>query len=77
MPTKEEVQKVPTHATKWFINRLHVSTTDEEIREKMTELIDKAPEPFTDYQRRATIRYAIAVHHTNINLYNSVVTGRF
>lgn len=74
MPRKIEGKPLPAADIRWLVNRLHVSTSAQEIREDFTR---RTQAGCTDSERERIIRYALHVHAHNNQLYYDVVTGRF
>lgn len=68
-------RRVPRGNLRWLINKLHVSTSDEAIEADIRRRCQENPD-FTAALILASVRYALAVHHSNQDLYHRVTSGR-
>jgi hypothetical protein len=66
-------QVLPLGQLRWVVDRLHVSTTDDEV---MTEITKRMPRNrFTQQQIDEAVTFALQVHRENRELYTMVMTG--
>jgi hypothetical protein len=62
-----------TGMIRMIVDRLHVSVSDDEIVADFNRRLDHGD--WNAHERRRVIQYALAVHHTNQQLYRTVMRG--
>lgn len=67
---------IPKQAIEWFVNRLHVSVTDEEVRADVRKRTNGVDPAWPEAKIVEAEEYAVKHHHKNQELYQRVVTGR-
>ncbi len=60
------IHDIPKQQIRWLVNRLHVSTSDEDVSKHITERMKDTQ--WTPGAIKAAGAYAIKVHHDNQNL---------
>ena len=68
--------QIPKASIEWLVNRLHVSTTDEEVATDMRRRVRTATPDVTAAVEKRIVAYALKCHHKNQGLYRAVVSGR-
>lgn len=68
--------KIPTGAIEWLVNRMHVSTTDDEVRKEIARRTE-GKEEWTPELIKQAQEYAVSVHNRNQDLYTDVMRGKF
>lgn len=66
-------REIPKGQIRWLVGQMHVSTTEEEIREDILSRSVKWPQE----AREEAVKYALKCHRENQGLYHAVMTGRF
>ena len=66
---------IPKGQIGWIVDRMHVSTTDDELAAEIRRRADPA-KGWTEAKIKAAIRIAIAHHNKNRELYRFVMRGR-
>lgn len=64
---------VPIGEIDWFVARMHVSDSDEQVVSEMTRV---RPKQATDGQFQIMCDFALACHYHNRGLYRAVTTGK-
>jgi hypothetical protein len=67
---------IPKSAIEWFVNRLHVSVSDDEIRADIRKRTAGVDPPWPEAKIVEAEEYAVAHHAKNKDLYRRVVNGR-
>lgn len=67
--------KLPRGSIRWKINKLHVSTTDEEIENLIKQACERN-QNFTAALTKQAVAYAMACHRSNQDLFMFVARGR-
>ena len=68
-------ERIPVGATHWLVNRLHVSTPDEEIEADMRRRVAGRAD-WTPELVEQLVACALECHRENQKLYSDVMSGR-
>lgn len=66
--------RIPRGQIKWLVDKMHVSLTNDQVREQMRERC-KRDARFTPGLVRQCEEYAVICHERNYLLYRKVMTG--
>ena len=66
--------RTPTFFLDWYLDRIHVGTSDDDIRDDILGRIERSEDTFSDSLKDDTIRYALWRHAEN-RAYLSWVMG--
>ena len=69
------MQAIPKASIEWLVNRLHVSTSDEDVKRDIRRRARRYPNATEAYIERMA-EYAVKCHRKNQVLYSAVVSGR-
>lgn len=72
MPSKITPSYVPQGSIRWLMGRVHVGTPDAEVEADIRKRLPDA----TEEQKVECVKYALACHRENQDLYHAVMTGR-
>lgn len=64
---------VPYGQIRWFVDRMHVSMTSQEVADEMQSRMTSSD--WTDERKQEAITYAIKCHEQNRGLYSDVMSG--
>jgi hypothetical protein len=67
---------VPKGSINWLLGRVHVGTSDADVEADIRSRLAKNPN-CTEEMMAECVKYAIACHRENQDLYRAVVSGRF
>lgn len=68
-------KRVPRYDVNWLMGRVHVSLSDTQVEADIRRRCRNV-DGMTEALIKATVRYALIVHHRNQDLYHRVMTGR-
>lgn len=67
---------IPKSAIEWFVNRMHVSVSDEEVRADIRKRTNGVDPAWPEAKIIEAEEYAVKCHNKNRDLYRAVVSGR-
>lgn len=62
---------------RWYLNRVHVMTPDDEILEDFAGRIARADPPYSPLQAIGILAHALDIHHANRDEYLRLMRGQF
>ncbi len=68
--------QIPKSEIEFIVRKMHVGTTDAEVKAEMDRRLRDAPTAWTPALKRQAIAYAIKAHHKNQKLYDFAMGSR-